>query len=243
MKRICAAIAIVAAIGGSIVLAQNDGADAGKASSLKPLEIELPKPAFKGTPKSAPAGTNLEPNRRGAREPLRVPDGVVLLSRGKPVTSSDSEPIIGSLSMVTDGQKEAAEGGYVELGPGSQWVQIDLRQPAQIYAIVVWHYHMSARVYHDVIVQIATEPTFTQKEGLYTVFHNDHDESSGLGVGTDREYWDTFEGKLIDVQAALKRYGAKSAKARYMRLYSRGSTADELNHYTEVEVYGIPASP
>ena len=28
------------------------------------------------------------------------------------------------------------------------------------------------------------------------------------------------------------------AKARYVRLYSRGSTASNQNHYTEVAVYG-----
>jgi hypothetical protein len=26
---------------------------------------------------------------------------------------------------------------------------------------------------------------------------------------------------------------------RYVRCYSKGSTADDQNHYTEVEVYGI----
>ena len=30
----------------------------------------------------------------------------------------------------------------------------------------------------------------------------------------------------------------KGLKARYVRFYSNGSTADDLNRYTEVEVYG-----
>ena len=30
-------------------------------------------------------------------------------------------------------------------------------------------------------------------------------------------------------------------KGRYVRCYSKGSTADDQNHYTEVEVYGVPA--
>ena len=33
----------------------------------------------------------------------------------------------------------------------------------------------------------------------------------------------------------------KGLKGRYVRLYSNGSTADDLNRYTEVEVYGLPA--
>jgi hypothetical protein len=31
-------------------------------------------------------------------------------------------------------------------------------------------------------------------------------------------------------------------RARYVRLYSNGSTTDELNDYCEVEVYGQPGS-
>jgi hypothetical protein len=45
-------------------------------------------------------------------------------------------------------------------------------------------------------------------------------------------YFENFKGRLID---------AKGVKGRYVRLYSNGSTADDQNHYTEVEVYGTPA--
>jgi hypothetical protein len=45
-------------------------------------------------------------------------------------------------------------------------------------------------------------------------------------------YVETAEGKLVD---------AKGAKARYVRLWSKGSNANELNHYVEVEVFGRPA--
>ena len=57
----------------------------------------------------------------------------------------------------------------------------------------------------------------------------DRTDGAGMGIGTDKEYVETNEGKLID---------AKGATARYIRLYSQGSTSSELNHYTEVEVYG-----
>jgi hypothetical protein len=89
---------------------------------------------------------------------------------------------------------------------------------------------MSARVYHDVVVRVADDPDFI--ENVRTVFNNDHDNSSGLGVGNDKEYWETYEGKLIDAQGVV---------ARYVRLYSKGNTADDQNHYTEVEVYGSVA--
>jgi len=199
-------------------------------AKLVPLELKLPKPAFKGTPTNTPPGTNLEPPRKGPRPPLMVPPGCQNVAAGKPVRSSDPEPIIGNLKCVTDGDKEATEGSYVELGPGKQWVQIDLKKRYAIHAVVVWHYHITARVYHDVVVQVSDDPDFVKD--VRTVFNNDHDNSSGLGLGDHKEYWETFEGKLIDAGGVI---------GRYVRLYSRGSTADDQNHYTEVEVFGRPA--
>ncbi len=193
------------------------------------LELKLPKPAFKGTPTQVPPGTNLEKPRKGPRPPLMVPPGTRNVARDKPVTSSDSEPIIGELKCVTDGDKEARSGSYVELGFGRQWVQIDLKGKYAIHGLLVWHYHASARVYHDVIVQVSDDADFI--ENVRTVYNNDHDNSAGLGVGDAKEYWETFEGRLISVD---------SVKARYVRLYSNGSTADDMNHYTEVEVFAKP---
>jgi len=66
-----------------------------------------------------------------------------------------------------------------------------------------------------------------------TIYSNDQDNSSGMGVGKGRPYIDTNLGKLFD---------AKGVKGRYVRVYSRGNTANDLNHYIEVEVFGKPAS-
>jgi len=199
-------------------------------AKLAPIPLKLPRPVFVGTPKQIPPGTTVEKPTGKPRPPFLAPPGVRNVALGKPVTSSDPEPIIGDLSLVTDGDKEATDGSYVELGPGVQWVQIDLKKKVKIYAIVFWHYHSDPRVYHDVIVQVSNDPDFVA--GVKTLFNNDHDNSAGLGVGKDREYFETYEGKLVD---------AKGVVARYVRLYSNGSIADEANHYTEVEVYGLPA--
>ncbi len=194
-----------------------------------PLKLDLPKPLFVGTPRPLEL-PNLEKPRAGKRPDLLVPAGTILLSKGKSVTSSDNFPVIGELSFITDGDKKGTEGTWVELGPGLQWVQIDLEAPATLAAIAVWHFHAQARVYHDVVVQVSEDPQF--KTVVRTLFNNDVDNSSGLGAGTDPAYVETFEGRLID---------AKDTRARYVRLYSAGNTTDELNHYVEVEVYGRPA--
>ena len=70
----------------------------------------------------------------GKRPDFMVPAGTKLLSKDKPVTSSDSLPVIGELSYITDGDKTGTDGTYVELGPDPQWVQVDLEAPAKIAA-------------------------------------------------------------------------------------------------------------
>ena len=192
------------------------------------VDIELPKPMFVGTPQSTRVA-NLEKPLGKPRPPFLAPAGTTNVALEKPLASSDEEPIIGEIEMITDGDKEAADGSYVELGPFVQHVTIDLEAMHEIYAVVIWHYHKQARVYFDVVVQVADDPDFITN--VRALFNNDIDNSAGLGVGEDMHYTETNEGKLID---------AKGVKARYVRLFSNGNTGNDLNHYIEVAVYGKP---
>ena len=195
-----------------------------------PLQTELPNPLFAGTPVPIKVA-NLERPREGKRPAFNVPEGTINLSLGKAVTSSDNWPVIGEIEFVCDGDKDGEEGYYVELGPKLQYVQIDLQEPAVIHAILVWHYHGEARVYHDIIVQISNDREFVT--GVQTVYNNDHDNSAGFGIGKDKAYVETYEGRLIDATGTV---------GRYVRLYSNGNTRNSMNHYTEVEVFGQPAT-
>ncbi len=196
------------------------------AEDLVEVPIELPEPFFGGTPLDY-WGPNLEPEDYKDRPPFMAPQGTAVVSRGKPVTSSFKNPIVGRLEQITDGDKDYAKTSLVELGAGLQWVQIDLEKDHEIYAILVWHFHEGKRVYFDVVVQVSNDPDF--KDGVTTVYNNDHDNSSGLGVGKDKEYIENHKGRLIP---------ADGVKARYVRLYSNGNTANDMNHYVEVEVLG-----
>ncbi|HXD00826.1 MAG TPA: hypothetical protein VN048_15905, partial [Verrucomicrobiae bacterium] len=91
--------------------------------------------------------------------------------------------------------------------------------------------HSQARVYFDVVAQVSDDPAFTKD--VTTIFNNAASNELGLGAGKDLDYIESFEGKLID---------AKGVKGRYVRLYSKGNTTNKMNHYTEVEVFGKPAS-
>ncbi|MDZ7371439.1 MAG: discoidin domain-containing protein [candidate division KSB1 bacterium] len=196
---------------------------------LVPIPIELPKPMFVGTPTPMKV-ERLEKPTGKPRPPFLAPEGTKNVALGKPVTSSDDLPVIGELSMITDGDKEAADGSYVELGPFKQWVQVDLGARHAIYAIVMWHYHKQPRVYYDVVVQIADDPDFTKN--VVTVFNNDIDNSLGFGKGEDWHYVETNEGKLVDCKGTI---------GRYVRAYTAGNTSNDLNHWIELEVYGKPA--
>ncbi len=201
----------------------------GQDPAREELKLQLPKPMFVGTPSNIKS-PNLEPVTGKPRSPFLVPKGTRLLSAGRPVAASDVQPVIGELEFVTDGEKSGGDGYFVELGPGRQWVQIDLGASYALYAVLVWHYHSQARVYRDVVVQVSDDRDFLK--GVTAIFNNDHDNSSGLGIGKEREYVEVSEGRLID---------PKGVKGRYVRLYSDGNTSNDLNHYVEVEVYGMPA--
>jgi F5/8 type C domain len=193
------------------------------ADNLVPLDTKLPNPLLVGTP--VPINIpNLEPKLTGKRPDFMVPEGTVNLAKGKKVTASDSEPVVGTLDLVTDGDKEGDEGSWVELAPGKQWVQIDLEKDANIYAILVWHFHSQERVYRDVVVQVSDDPTFSKD--VTTVYDNS-------AAGKDRPYIESYQGKLIDT---------KGVKGRYVRLSSNGNTTNKMNHYIEVEVFGKPAA-
>lgn len=195
-----------------------------------PLVLKLPAPAFKGTPKDIQLSSYVEPLSDKPRPLMMVPAGLKNVAPGKKITCSDKNATASTLEKITDGDKEATDESIIFLRKGTQWVQFDLGAPHEVFAIVVWHAHNSAKVYHDVIVQAADDPDFI--ENVRTLFNNDQDNTSGLGVGTDREYFETHEGRLINT---------KGVKARYFRFYSKGSTESALNEYTEIEIYGRPA--
>jgi hypothetical protein len=198
-------------------------------ANLAKANFALPVPCYQGTPRHVKDTTADKPTDK-LRAPIYLPKGARIISKGKTVTSSDDFPIIGELSLITNGIKEGTEGNWVELGPGPQWVQIDLGKATTMYGVLLWHFHGESRVYRDVIVQASNDADFVS--GVTTLYNNDQDNSSGLGVGKDKEFYDTFQGHWIGF--------AKPQKARYLRLYSRGNTSDPQNQYIEAEIWGDP---
>jgi len=202
---------------------------ADETSGKEALVLQLPLPTLKGTPEDLPGGANIEPNTDKPRPAFLVPKGVKNVALGKPVSAS-VKPFTGELSQITDGKKEAYDYDTVEIRKGLQWVQVDLGETFAIQAVAVWHDHRYLQVMHDVIIQVSDDPDF--KTGVTTLFNNDMANSAGLGVGTDREYFERHWGRVID---------GKGVKARYVRGYTRGSNLSALNCWQEIEVYALPS--
>ena len=192
------------------------------------IKLEFPPPKVTSTPAPIKLPHLEAPNTPPPM--IKVPADVTNVAAGKTVTSSDEWPIIGELDMITDGDKESEDGYYVELGEMQQWVQVDLESKTEIYGIGLWHYHAQPRAYLDVIIQVSNDAEFAS--GVTTIFNNDHDDSSGMGQGSDPAYIEKNHGRLIPGQKAT---------GRYVRFYSNGNTSDGLNQYIEVEVFGRSA--
>lgn len=201
---------------------------------LTPIDITLPSVFFGGTPLNY-QNEHFEGPIFTPRAPFLAPKGAMIISSSKPVISSAHSTVFGKFSMITDGEKGYENDYLTELGNGPQWVQIDLGQSSEIYAVIVWHFHQGDRVYFDFAVRTADDADL--KTNVTTLYNNDYDNSSGIGIGNDKEYIEKAEGRLVpafkDGQATI---------GRYVRLYSNGNTTDQANHYVEVEVWGKPIS-
>ncbi len=227
-NQILGRLVLVSVIGAVMTIGQTilPAADQDK----EPLKLKLPMPTLKGTPDDLPSGPNIEPLPTKPRPPFFIPKGCENVAKGKKVTASDKNPISGEISMVTDGQKEAFDDQVIEMRKGTQWVQVDLEKEYEIHAIVIWHDHRWIQVFRDVVIQISNDPDFTRD--VVTVYNNDVDNSSGLGIGKDKEYFETHEGRIID---------CKGVRGRYVRAYTRGSNMSALNCIQEIEVYALPS--
>lgn len=109
---------------------------------------------------------------------------------------------------------------------------IDLKQEYTIDRVKMWHYAVGEnRVYEDVILQFSNDSEF--KEGVTTVFNNDHDNSCGQGYGEDPPYTESLEGKEFRFEPVT---------ARYFRTWVNGYRIGGGNkvpygHWQEIEIY------
>src|SRR5438876_4423557 len=103
---------------------------------LVPLVVKLPPPAFKGTPKDLQLSSYVEPYSDKPRPPMMVPPGLKNVAAGKPVTSSVTNMPKDQLAKIVDGDKEPSDQSIIFLRKCTQFVQIDLGSPHELFAIL-----------------------------------------------------------------------------------------------------------
>jgi len=162
--------------------------------------------------------------------PVSIVSAASNLASGKLPTASSSA--FKNLSYATDGTISTSNYADSSTTTGLQWVQLDLGASYNLNDIKLWHYFGDARQYHDVIVMVSNNASFTA--GSYTiVYNNDQDKTAGFTAGTNSEYTETSAGLDIPLSSPVS--------ARYVRFYSSGSTVNSYNHYGEIQVFGAPA--
>ena len=121
----------------------------------------------------------------------------------------------------------------------SVYFQIDLGDVFKLDQVKMWRYFADGRTYQDTIVVASEDAAFDANDTVLYSSVSDSKYAYGLLsneklANPDAKYAETSEGKTFE---------AKEQKARYIRIYTRGSiltsgTAHGGNHICEVEVYG-----
>ncbi|MFD2334317.1 fibronectin type III domain-containing protein [Cohnella sp. GCM10020058] len=170
-----------------------------------------------------------------------VMESTINVAKNKSVTSNGTASNNVPLSILTDGVTARDQYALIGVSTGPKWVQVDLGQAFGIKKINIRNdWGASADTYRtgrDHVVQVSNDPNFAT--GVTTVFNNDQDNSSGLGVGTDAEYQEPADGsgKTITLSSAIN--------ARYVRFSANGhvrvnQTYNAVNTPVEIEVYADP---
>jgi hypothetical protein len=137
------------------------------------------------------------------------------LALNKPVTIGFPQGITaGKPELLTDGRLDAHLGHGVE---GLAWVQVDLGKIESLAAIRLWHYFRDGRTYRGNRVVISPTGEFQGEETL--IF-----DSAKSG-----EYAEQPEGRL---------WFFEPVKARYIRSYLNGNTANAGSQWVELEAFG-----
>jgi hypothetical protein len=163
------------------------------------------------------------------------------VARNKSASTNGTISAGGPISILTDGVTARDQYALISTSSGPKYVQVDLGQAYGIKKINIrndWGADSSAyRTGRDHIVQVSNDPTFAT--GVTTVFNNDADNSSGLGVGTDAEYQEPPDGsgKTITLSSTIN--------ARYVRFWANGHVRvngqyNAVNTPVEMEVYADP---
>lgn len=141
--------------------------------------------------------------------------------------NKDKPSDYGYINIFTDGNKNATP--YIDLIPygGTTALEVDLGSKYELDEVKIWHYYPGGRTYKDNKIYVSENG-----EEWYKIFDSNIN-------GT---YQESSEGKTVKVvitenQEPEFRDARPNRKARYIRSHLNGSSANEGNHWVELEVY------
>ena len=205
---------------------------------LEEWQLDFPPPVYVGTPSYLQSESDVSlgdfenfVDAQNARKTLRLPKNArENIALGKRITGSMNLPLEGKYGFLCDGNRSAD--AFLTLGPEEQWVQVDLGENYELFGLIVWHEYGSASIYRDVVIQVSKDASFASAT---TVFNNDHDSSASYSraVGSDPAYVESNYGRIVEMKGDV---------GRFVRIYSNGSTRDEMSRFVELEVFGRRAA-
>src|SRR5438045_9441709 len=92
--------------GFGLALLLSQSALAADSGDMVPLNLKLPAPAFKGTPKDIQLSSYVEPLSDKPRPPMMVPAGMINIAAGAKLTCSEKTDTYEFLSKITEDVKE-----------------------------------------------------------------------------------------------------------------------------------------
>jgi hypothetical protein len=176
------------------------------------------------------------------------------LALNKPVNAPEdgtdqfkANPVWGPKEKATNGNRDTGDWmGWNVVGQNREeigWCEVDLEETRWIDTIRIWHYYGDQRTYHHVKIAFSTTGKF---EGKETVIFDGDDEGASLAT--------SWIGDVVDDKSVkFKKFGGgeyqetpggrldhfKPVKARYVRDWNFGSTANDAVHWVEIEVYSF----
>ncbi len=137
-------------------------------------------------------------------------------------------------SMAVDGAKDNTslygEFGY-DNNNKSSWLQVDLGGVYKVESLNLYRYFGDGRTYNGTVIALAEDEEDFADHTATVIYNSDSENVHGFGAGEDATYAETAAGKTFEL--------AEKVRARYVRVYMKGSGSGTTNHIVELEVYGI----
>ena len=148
-------------------------------------------------------------------EDLLSPSNFSNVALGKPFSTNGRLDTSRSANVITDDNIDSANYVHVHADGQPRYVEIDLGYEVDIHLVKVWHYYADNRTYYDTKTELSLDGNL-----WHTIFDS----------AIDGTYVESNIGKECVLSTPIK--------ARYVRDWVKGSSANIGNHWVEIQAFG-----